>query len=360
MKLHFPLTAFLILLLTAQVFAQEKPRAVKFDEFDDVVEKSFYSDRNELGFEQRVERFTKQLEKERGVWAYVIYYQARISYQNLGWQQNFVNRVNEIKSQIEYNERIKVKGVVVINGGYRENNSVEFWIVPENAEQLPAPTPTFDKSETFTCPTIYVGNDTAPGETKTARFSVRADNFKGIDDYTLTWRVSAGEIVSGQKTNYIEVKLNDSAAKRITAYVEVGGLPFPCPKVFSATAEINGKLHQVDSFGMLTNGDIKARMDYFMNELQNNPAAKGYIIVYGNRSEGNRDAVRRITLIQNQFAFRRFDTSRVTIMRGGFRETISTDFWISFDDTVPILTPTVDAKFVKVPVKTTKPRRRKK
>jgi len=57
----------------------------------------------------------------------------------------------------------------------------------------------------------------------------------------------------------------------------------------------------------------------------------------------------------------RLDASRVTIIRGGFREAIFTEMWLSFDDAAtPILTPTVDAKFVKVPVKTTKPRQRKK
>jgi len=272
MKLPFSLTAFLILLLTAQVFAQEKPRAVKFDEFDDVVENSFYSDRNELGFEQRVERFTKQLEKERGVWAYIVFYRARISSQTFEWE-DFGYRCYQIRSQILNNSRIKVKDVVVINGGYRENNSVEFWIVPENAE-LPAPTPTFDRWEAYTCPKIRIWNDTQPGENGTVRFFVRQDNFKGINEYSLTWKVSVGEIVSGQKTNNIEVKLNDTSAKRIAAYVEVGGLPFPCPKVFSESSEINDKLYQVDEFGMATNGDVKARLQNFYYTLHNNTQGK--------------------------------------------------------------------------------------
>jgi len=358
MKLHFSLIAFLIFLLTAQIFAQEKPQALKFDEFDDVIENQFYSDRKEFTFRERVERFTKQLEKERGVTAYIVYYRARITYQTFEWQ-DFGNKVFAIRNQILYNERIKMKDVVIINGGYRENNSVEFWIVPENVE-LPAPTPAFNKWETYICPTIYVGNDTAPGETGTIRFSVRQDNFKGINEYSLTWRVSAGEIVSGQKTNDIEVRLNDAAGKQITAYVEIGGLPFPCPKVFSATAESNGKLYQADSFGVAANGDIKARMDSFFIELYNNPTAKGYIVIYGGRGEGNRDLVRRDTMIHNYLRFRNFDVSRVTIVRGGFRETVSTDLWLAFDDAVPVATPTVDEKFIIVPKPAKKLRPRKK
>jgi hypothetical protein len=348
---------FCSLIFISATSAQEKPQALKFDEFDDVVENRFYSDRNELTFSERVKRFSKQLEKERGVWAYVIYYQARITHENLQW--NFINQAKGIKNQIIYNDRIKIKDVAVVDGGYREKNSIEFWILPKNAD-APTSTPTFDKSETFICPNIVIGDDTPINNFETVNLIVRAYNFEGIDNYSLIWKVSAGEIVE-KGLDYIKVKLDDSAVKRITAFVEVSGLPFPCPKVFSTTVEIKGKLYLVDSFGLAANGDIKARVDSFMVSLQNNPTAKGYIIVYGNRSEGNRDAERRITMINNYFRFRNFDVSRITIMRGGFREEISTELWLSLDDAEkPVLTPTVDIKFIEMPAKTTKTRRRKK
>ncbi|HLM61506.1 MAG TPA: hypothetical protein VK308_11940, partial [Pyrinomonadaceae bacterium] len=108
MKLRLLLIASLILLLTLQIFAQEKPQALKFDEFDEVVENLFYSDTKELPFSERVKRFSKQLEKERNVRAYVIYYQARIFYPNSGWQ-SFVNQVNGIKNQIQFNDRVNIK-----------------------------------------------------------------------------------------------------------------------------------------------------------------------------------------------------------------------------------------------------------
>lgn len=362
MKIRFSHRNFLLFIFlfafASIAAAQEKPKALKFDEFDEAAENAFYSERGELTFGQRVERFSKQIEKERGVSAYVIYYQARISYANSGWW-SFVDRVERIKYQINYNDRTKVKDVVIVNGGYREKNSVEFWIVPENAE-LPAPKSTFDESEIFVCPTISIYNDTPPGNTEAINFVAPAHNFKGIENYSLKWRVSAGEIVEGQGMNFIKVKVKDSAAKRVTAYLEVSGLPFPCPRVFSTTVEVNGKLSLVDSFGIVSNGDLKSRLDSFLVSLQNNPMAKGYIVIYGGRIDGNRDVARRDMVIRTHLRFRNFDMSRIIFVRGGFRETVSTELWLAFDEAVPVLTPTVDEKFVLVPKPKTKPRARKK
>jgi hypothetical protein len=47
-------------------------------------------------------------------------------------------------------------------------------------------------------------------------------------------------------------------------------------------------------------------------------------------------------------------------VRGGFRETVSTDLWLAFDNAAPIPTPTVDEKFVGAPKLKTKRRPRKK
>ena len=91
---------FCSLIFISAISAQEKSQALKFDEFDDVVENQFYSDRAELTFPERIKRFSKQLEKERGVWAYIIYYQARITHENLLW--NFINQAKGIKNQIIY------------------------------------------------------------------------------------------------------------------------------------------------------------------------------------------------------------------------------------------------------------------
>jgi len=344
------------------IFAQTKPVALKFDEFDDSAENQFYSNysvysgNEELSFSQRIERFLKQLEKERGAKAYVIYYQARINNQNV--QRMFVNGANGIKNQILYNHRITVEGAVIIDGGYREKNTIEFWIAPKNAD-APIPTSTLDKSETFVCPEIHVYGNIPYDEAETVNFSISTYNFEKPNDYSLMWKISAGEIVRGQGTDKITVKSKESDLKRVTAFVEVSGLPYPCQKISSATAEFRRKLYLTDSFEQASNGDIKARLDGYSVELQNNPTAKGYIIVYGNRSQANRDLERRMQLINNYLRFRRLDVSRITLVRGGFRENTSSELWLSFDDNVqPIPTPTVDKRFIETPKQVRKPSRR--
>ena len=335
-------------------FAQNEPQALKFDEFEDTGKVSYYSI-DETTLAQRVERFTKQLKKERGARAYIIYYQARIT-------ENFDERETSRRAErIKYEIRFKanLEDVVIIDGGYRDEQTFEFWIAPKNAA-APAPTPTLDKSEVVACRKIYVGNDTPPNQTDVARFSVQSHNFKGIDEYSLTWRVSGGEIVRGQGTTDIEVKIKDAAAKRVTAYVEVSGLPFPCAKVFSATARINEKLYLFTNFKEAHSGETKAIMDAFFIQLHNNPTTQGYIIVYGNRGENKRDVEIRIKMISNYIRARKFDTSRVTIVRGGFRETLSTDLWISFDGSAPTPTPTVNEKFVFVSKSSPKTQSRRK
>ncbi|MGI8787571.1 MAG: hypothetical protein ACR2HG_07420 [Pyrinomonadaceae bacterium] len=348
-----------LLIFNLAIFAQEKPRAIKFDEFDDVIANQFYSERDELTFSQRVKRFSKQLEKEHGIKVYVIYYQARIVYENFGW--NFVNRANDIKNQIMYDDRIKAEDVVIVDGGYREKNTIEFWIVPKNADP-PKPTPEFDKSETFLCPRISVYSPVPSfDDAKIVGFSVSTDNLKSIKNYSLTWKVSAGEIAEGQGTKAITVKLNDSGIKRVTAFVEVGGLPYPCGKVGFATIEVGRKAYLIEKMVGYNYSYLSALVDSFMVELNNNPTLKGYIIVYANRSTGTKEMERSIASVKRIFAFRKYDPSRATIIRGGYREDNTVDLWIAPEGTEPPKpTPTVDEKFIAPANKSSKKKTRRR
>lgn len=359
MKKRFFFQIFLLfsclLIFVSVVAAQEKPQALKFDEFEDAGKVPYYNI-EETTLAQRVERFSKQLKKERAARVYIIYYLARIT-EDFDGRETFY-RAQRIKDEIRFKANLEDENFVIIDGGYRDERTFEFWIAPKNAA-APVPTPTLDKSESVACRRIPVSNDTPLNQTEVARFSIQPHNLEGLNEYSLTWRVSGGEIVRRQGTSEIEVKPKD-AAKRVTAYVEVGGLPFPCPKVFSATALINEKLYLFTNFKEAYSGETKAIMDAFFIQLHNYATTQGYIIVYGNRGENKRDVEIRIKMVSNYTRARQFDTSRVTIVRGGFRETLSTDLWISFDGSAPTPTPTVNEKFVVVPKLPRKPNPRKK
>ena len=70
---------------------------------------------------------------------------------------------------------------------------------------------------------------------------------------------------------------------------------------------------QIDEFGPLPNDEVRGRIDNLFVTLSNNPDAQGYIINYGT----DREIAAREKLIQNHINFRKYDRSRVTMVRGG-------------------------------------------
>lgn len=332
------------LLFTLTIFAQEKPKALKFDEFDTSVKNQFYA-YEEISVSQRVERFIKQLKKERGVKVYIIYYQAQLT--DSSNKNKIENRINQIEYAIQYSTKIKFEDVISVDGGYREKNALEFWIVPKSAEP-PEPTLTLEKSETFVCPQINVyGDGLGFYENGSVSFTVPTYNLKSVENPEFRWKVSAGEIIEGQGTNEIKVNLKNSETKRVTAFAEVGGLPLPCEKVGFSTIDVSSKAYQVDHAERYNHSDLSARMDNFAITLSGYPAAKGYIIVYAARNGGTKDMERAIQSIKNIYKFMKRDMSRITIVRGGFREYNTVDSWLLFENAEPPTpTPTVDKKFV--------------
>ena len=85
------------------------------------------------------------------------------------------------------------------------------------------------------------------------------------------------------------------------------------------------KSNEVDTFGKLSNDDVKARVQNFYTQLANDPTAQGYIINYGTPKE---IAARRLQ-ITKAIAFLKLDPSRVTFVDGGDKGTgIETHFFM--------------------------------
>jgi hypothetical protein len=176
------------------------------------------------------------------------------------------------------------------------------------------------------CPPLSVSGPsgiTNPGETMTFTAS-------SSGDVTYNWTVSAGTIESGQGTPSITVRTNrDMAGTNVTATVNIGGTPAGCNCTVEAmeTAPVAARpeANLIDQFGPATDDDVKARVDNFYTQLNNNPSAQGYIINYGTPAE----IKRRRAQIMKAINFRKFDASRVTFIDGPDNGTgVNTKFYV--------------------------------
>jgi hypothetical protein len=166
------------------------------------------------------------------------------------------------------------------------------------------------------CPTGSISGPagvTNPGDTMS--FTL---NLSGGPDVTYNWTVSGGTIETGQGTPSIVVRTSMAeAGTTITATVALGGLDpaCSCTTSYSESGPVQPKPDAVlvDEFGKMPNDDIRGRLDLFFTELSNNPNNQGYIINYGT----DKDIAAREKLITNHITFRKFDRSRITLVRGG-------------------------------------------
>lgn len=110
--------------------------------------------------------------------------------------------------------------------------------------------------------------------------------------------------------------------------------------VFAQTEE-KPQAIKFDEFETATNGYVKMKMDNYFLELNNNPSAIGNIINYGT----NKEIAKREKQIRDSIKFRKYDASRVTLVNGGFRVIVQTQFW-----TVPsgAKTPKIESSSVKI------------
>lgn len=104
----------------------------KFDEFPSI---SFDDDK------ARLDNLAIELQNNPGARGYIFVYGGRAS--RAGSADALGNRA---RAYLVTTRGVDASRLVVVNGGYRERNTFELWLVPQGA-QAPAPTPTVDPSE---------------------------------------------------------------------------------------------------------------------------------------------------------------------------------------------------------------------
>ncbi len=159
------------------------------------------------------------------------------------------------------------------------------------------------------------------GETMT--FTASLTN---ADNVTFNWVVDKGEIISGQGTSSIRVSTEGLDDETVRATVNTTADCEACTKSESETGIVVGQAPPVliDEFGNIKDNDVRARIDAFFIELQNNPGAQGYIINYGS----SRQISGRERLIKNHMNLRGYDSSRIVFVNGGVESQIRTRLWL--------------------------------
>lgn len=336
------------------VFSQAtSPQAGKFDEFSPLFSYRYsnYFSRNyeeeRKDFEMRIARYLRRLQLEKAR-AYIIGYGERVN--SYRWNDYSVgkSRAEKVKDAL-ITLNFDVKNIEILDGGIREKEATELWIVPPGAA-VPKPSPEFKKEDVIKCPQVYVtAEQYVPISSKTLEFSADVKANGPVSAMEYDWQVENAKIVSGQGSKTIQVEPTIKSGT-VTAQINLKGFPLDCSQneLTAGRQTVLGIPHyKLDDFGLITNGDIKARLDQLAIALQNDESLQGYIVIYQGRSDPKAQVKRREVLMQTYlFRNRGIDPKRVSFVDGGFRETLSSELWLAVTGSgLPPLTPTVDRKY---------------
>jgi hypothetical protein len=176
------------------------------------------------------------------------------------------------------------------------------------------------------CPNISVS---CPSDVKVGSPITFTASMSGDMSVTYNWSVSAGTISGGQGTSSITVDTAGLGGQTVTATVELGGLDPSCSRTASCTTGVQAEAptcRKFDEYSDLKFNDEKARLDNLAIQLQQDPTAQGYYVVFGScDTEGVARSTRAVDYLVNN---RGIDRSRITVVDGGCRETLTVELWI--------------------------------
>ena len=145
------------------------------------------------------------------------------------------------------------------------------------------------------------------------------------------WTVSAGKIISGEGTSSITVDTTGLAGQSVRATLTMGGYStLNCTA--TCVVQIPPELpvgHKFDEFPAIARNDEKARLDNYAIELQNDPSATAYVIVYpgqrGKSGEVQQHVTRVVDYLTNS---RGIDKRRIVTIIGPTRTELMVELWV--------------------------------
>ena len=203
----------IITLLSLQIVAQHKAKALKIAEFNDRTEST-------KAFIAKTESLIKQVLKSPKTTRAFIAIDGKniltiLRLRKIARDLFIKNKVNEYNFDVSHPYT-----------GYNEIfNTTEFWLIPKGAEPPYVPI-TGDCFCTFASLKVS-GIENADMKTKVLLFSATGNDWPG--EFTVyNWSVAGGTISEGQGTSRITVRVNEIAKSEITATVAVQFIDNPC------------------------------------------------------------------------------------------------------------------------------------
>lgn len=153
-----------------------------------------------------------------------------------------------------------------------------------------------------------------------------------------TWTVSAGTIVEGQGTNTIKVDTTGLAGQTVKASLSMGGYHLECSADCGAVTIPLPRLisRRFDEFPDISRNDEKARLDNFGIELQNDPTATAYVIVYPGKSSKRGDVQHHSSRVVEYLVHSRgLDERRIVTLVGPARDALFVELWVTPQGATP-------------------------
>jgi hypothetical protein len=188
------------------------------------------------------------------------------------------------------------------------------------------------------CPTIEIVCPTNIGIDQPLRFTSRYTGGTPSITPAYNWTVSAGTIMEGQGTDTIKVNTSGLAGQTVRASLSMAGygsllcaadcgVSIPVPRIVS---------RKFDEFPDIQRNDEKARLDNFVIEMQNDPKATGYVVIYpgrgGKRGDVQHHASRIVEYIVNS---RGIDQHRIVTLVGSPRNELFVELWVTPQGATP-------------------------
>ena len=180
-----------------------------------------------------------------------------------------------------------------------------------------------------TCPNVGIEcpDRVVVGEPLTFRSNVSGGTGNVTPVYN--WTVSAGTIIEGQGTDTIRVDTTGLAGQSVTATLRMGGYQLDCSATCTVNFPVPVECRKFDEFPAIAYNDEKARLDNYAIEMQNDPGATAYVIVYpgqrGKPTDVQRHTNRVVDYLVNS---RGINAQRIVTVVGPARDVLMVELWL--------------------------------